>query len=278
MNLGRAIPRLPKVVKFGLLNLKHLYHGVFASLPLPALLPYGGLLLAWDDYNGDSIFTGNNTEEAYAFVEAYLRTGMTALDIGAHHGFYTILASKRVGSDGRVVAFEPSPRERRELQMNLRLNHCSNVTVEPYALASYDGSGTLYVVASYDTGCNSLRPPNLHEATTELPVQVTSLDVYLARNQVERVNLVKIDAEGAELEILKGAASLLLSRPRPVILCEVMDVRTKSWGYDSRKILEFVASRDYGWFQVGADCALQPLAIHSNPQGTFVAIPKELLS
>jgi FkbM family methyltransferase len=84
---------------------------------------------------------------------------MTVLDVGAHNGFYTLLASKRVGPTGQVIAFEPSPRERQRLLSNLWINGCSNVIVEPVALADEDSVATLFVVSGAETGCNSLRPP-----------------------------------------------------------------------------------------------------------------------
>jgi FkbM family methyltransferase len=77
--------------------------------------------------------------------------GMTVLDVGAHNGFYTLLASKKVGPSGRVIAFEPSPRERQRLLSNLWINRCSNVIVEPVALAEEDSVATLFVVSGAET-------------------------------------------------------------------------------------------------------------------------------
>jgi len=84
-----------------------------------------------NDVCSDAIFTDSFEKAEIHFVENFLKEGMTVLDIGAHHGFYTILASKKVGPSGRVIAFEPSPRERRRLLLHLKLNQCSNVKVEP---------------------------------------------------------------------------------------------------------------------------------------------------
>jgi FkbM family methyltransferase len=67
------------------------------------------------------------------FVKRLLRRDMTVVDVGAHHGLYTLLASKRVGWDGRVVAIEPSPRECARLEKHLRVNRCSNVVLVPCA-------------------------------------------------------------------------------------------------------------------------------------------------
>lgn len=78
-------------------------------------------------------------ENERRFVEQFLKEGMTMLDIGAHHGFYTVLASKKVGSSGRVFAFEPSPREHQKLLRHLKLNRCANVRVEPFALTRQEG-------------------------------------------------------------------------------------------------------------------------------------------
>jgi FkbM family methyltransferase len=63
-------------------------------------------------------------------VERFLKPNMTVLDIGTHHGFYSLLASYKVGATGQVIAFEPSPRERRRLLWHLRLNRKKNVLVE----------------------------------------------------------------------------------------------------------------------------------------------------
>ena len=81
-----------------------------------------------------------------AFVEVFLRPGMTALDIGAHNGLYSLLASRRVGPQGRVISFEPSPRERKALRLNLALNWIRNVSVQGIAPGSEDGEADFYLV------------------------------------------------------------------------------------------------------------------------------------
>src|SRR6202022_4832032 len=81
-----------------------------------------------------------------AFVHRLLRPGMTVLDAGAHHGLYTLLASKRVGKQGRVIAFEPSPRERKRLRRHLRVNRCKNVDVQSCALGDQGREADLFLV------------------------------------------------------------------------------------------------------------------------------------
>jgi hypothetical protein len=68
------------------------------------------------------------------------------LDLGAHHGVYTLLACKRVGASGMVIAFEPSRRERERLRRHLRVNRCSNARIAPYALSERAGEADLFLV------------------------------------------------------------------------------------------------------------------------------------
>jgi FkbM family methyltransferase len=212
------------------------------------------------------------------FVESYLRIGMTVLDIGAHHGFYTLLAARKVGSAGRVIAFEPSPRERKFLAWNLGINRCNNVSVESFALGATDGVATLFLVEGEQTGCNSLREPasDVADARVKVTVKVRCLDRVLAERMIQEVDFIKLDAEGAELEILKGAGNLLAQTSRPVMLVEVQDVRTRPWGYEAWEIIAFLKERDYLWFQPVEHGRLEPVEPGQRRfDGNFVAIPHE---
>src|SRR5712691_5679585 len=118
---------------------------VFPRVPFPVRLPYGGWWLARNDATGNVVLTGQFETAERGFVERFLQPGMTILDIGAHHGFYTLLASRKVGPGGSVVAFEPSPREREKLMWHLRLNRCRNVQVQSCALGSKQGEAELFL-------------------------------------------------------------------------------------------------------------------------------------
>ncbi len=218
------------------------------------------------------ISQGKFEKAEWQFVNRFLKKGMIVVDIGAHHGFYTILCSKKVGNTGRVVAFEPSPGERRKLSFNLRLNHCKNARIEPYALAGRSGKTTLFVIDGRDTAFNSLRPPAVAIPTREVDVSAVRLDDYLGSLCLERVDFVKIDAEGAELEILQGAKRLLMTESSPVMMVEVSDDRTRPWGYSSAAIYDFLAKRGYTWFLVSEDGYLKPYKEGTNFYN-FVAVP-----
>jgi FkbM family methyltransferase len=246
------------------------------GVPLPIPLQFGAWFLARNDYMSGAEMHGGFEPAERAFVSRFLRAGMTALDIGAHHGLYTLLASKRVGPNGQVFAFEPSPRERKALQRNVGLNRCKNVIIEGLALGNEEGEGRLYVVQGHETGCNSLKPPSVNGITWAVPVHVSSLDQWLATHNVGNVDFIKLDVEGGELAVLQGAQKLLESAPRPVILAEVQDIRTQPWGYRASEVIRFLSDKGYKWFSLSSEGALSALDVAAETfDGNFVACPEE---
>ena len=245
-------------------------------IPVPVRLPFGAWWMLRNDNLGEPLRAGTFEKKEAAFIERFLRPGMTVLDVGAHHGLYTLLASKRVGRSGRVFSFEPSPRERRALRLHLALNLCRNVKVQGLALGSSETEATLHVVQGSQTGCNSLRPPVVFSSTVPLRVRVTSLDAWLNLNGISSVNFIKLDVEGGELDVLKGASQLLERRPRPVFLVEVEDVRTIPWGYRAREILTHLSDMEYKWFSPSANGAIRELDVRSDDfVANFIACPPE---
>jgi FkbM family methyltransferase len=212
-----------------------------------------------------------------SFLLGFLQPGMVVLDIGAHQGLYTLLASREVVPDGQVISFEPSPRELQRLRWNLLLNRCPNVRMEPLALGSDEGAADLFVCLGLETGCNSLRPPAVSEATKPIKVSITTLDNYCQKAGIDVVDFVKLDVEGAEMEVLRGARRLLSRKPRPVIMCELADVRTEPWGYRSSMIYEDLAAWGYHWFSIAPDGRLEPCHMKESFHENLLAVPYEKL-
>jgi FkbM family methyltransferase len=247
-----------------------------SRLPKPVRLPSGSWWLLRNDNLGRPLQEGVFETRERAFVARFLRPGMTVLDIGAHQGLYTLLASRKVGAAGKVFAFEPSHRERRALWLNIALNICTNVTVQSLAVGSCEGEADLFVVQGGETGCNSLRPPIVGSGIAPVRVRVTTLDGWLQSRMIPTVDFIKLDIEGGELEALKGAARTLNRRPRPVMLVEVQDVRTAPWGYRAREILTCVRDARYMWFKLLPGGWLEDLDPEGEDfEGNFVACPEE---
>ncbi len=257
-----------KIQKFLAMPPKHKYIAVaqrlrrlFPRMPIPIRLPFGAWWVAQHSALDANILTIGFERAEIQFVDNFLKPGMTVLDIGAHHGLYTLLASKRVGRTGKVIAFEPSPRERERLGRHVRLNRCFNVKIEPFALGNSQSQADLYLTSGMNDWCNSLRKEAAGEVAKTERVDVLPLDDYLAKAAIDRVEFMKVDVEGAELGLLNGARKLLTSIHRPVILCEVQDVRTGPWGYAAKEILEYVDPCGYSWFKLGREGAIYPMEI-----------------
>jgi len=239
-------------------------------------LPFGARWLLEGSALDQNLLSGSFENAEARFVERFLQAGMTVLDIGAHHGFYTLLASMRVGRTGRVIAFEPSPRERIRLERHIRLNRCANVRIEQVALGASPGKAELFLVEGTEDYCNSLRPPAVNAETRRVFVNVTTLDEFLSATALTDVDFVKLDVEGAELDVLKGASNLLRQSLRPIFLVEVYDIRTQPWGYAAREIVRFLTERSFEWFSLGENGKPTPVDSAScSFDANLVAVPAE---
>lgn len=127
--------------------------------------------------------------------------GSVVFDVGAHVGFYTLLASRLVGPGGAVVAFEPLPRNLRILRQHLEENGCDNASVFAAALA--EAPGSVRFRAGADSYGGSVSEGG------EVKVEALALDDLLARRRLPPPDLIKIDVEGAELGVLRGARATL---------------------------------------------------------------------
>ena len=251
----------------------------FPNVPIPIYLSFGVWWVGRNDTLSEPMSRDDFEKGERLFVERFLKQGMTVLDIGAHHGLYTLLAAKRVGRSGRVIAFEPSPREIRALRLNILLNHCRNVTIEGVALGRSSTMATLYVVQGIQTGCNSLRPPIVISETSPVEVLVVRLDDWARQRRLGPVDFIKLDVEGGELAVLEGAGHLLLQEPRPVILAEVQDLRTRPWGYSAKEILRYLCDRQYRWFRLSDEGTLAEVDLGLREfEGNFIACPRESIA
>jgi FkbM family methyltransferase len=251
---------------------------VFPEMQIPLRLPFGAWWLAEKSALDQELLYNGFEGVEMRFVQKLLRPGMTVLDVGAHHGLYTLLTSKRVGWRGTVIAFEPSSRERKRLRRHMRVNGCRNVLIKPFALGNESGEADFFLVEGLQDWCNSLRPPVVEERTCTVRVEVRRLDDVLIEYGVKQVDFIKLDVEGAELSFLQGACETL-AKSRPAVLAEVQDLRTLPWGYPARKIIKFLLDLDYGWYALTADSGLQPVSTELEfYDANLVALPKERAS
>jgi FkbM family methyltransferase len=141
------------------------------------------------------------------------KEGDIVIDIGAHIGLYTIISSKRVGANGKVVAIEADPSNFEMLNSNIKLNQLTNVIPLNYAVHSKETKVKLYLPSGESgfTKYNTIMPNWINAQEKFVEVNANTLDYLLQLNEIrqEEVNWIKIDVEGAEFEVLKGATNVL---------------------------------------------------------------------
>jgi FkbM family methyltransferase len=153
------------------------------------------------------------------------KQGDIVVDIGAHMGRYTIISSKRVGTNGKVVAIEAHPGNFEMLNRNIKLNQLTNVIPLNYAVYSKETKIKLYVPGEESgyTVYNTIMSNRTGNEDKFVEVNANTLDYLLQLNQIreEEVNWIKIDVEGAEFEVLKGATNVLSKSKDIALLIEI---------------------------------------------------------
>lgn len=162
-----------------------------------------------------SYFSGIHEPEVASALCRHVREGMTVADIGANHGYFTILCSSLARPGGMVYAFEPEPENFRLLRDTIDANGLDNV--EAHQLAVWSRSETRTLNLAEPLGGRHSLVSSRSDRTIE--VEAVALDDFVQDNDIESVEIVKIDVEGGELEVLDGMTSLI-ERCGPLVLCE----------------------------------------------------------
>lgn len=212
----------------------------------------------FDTVGGEIARYGAYEPDTVALWRAIVAPGMVVADVGAHVGQYTILASPLVGSGGSVHAFEPDPETFRQLVANVRLNRCANVACTSAALAREPGTAALYLADVSNVGGNSLRPTVCYRGR-QREVRVETLDGYATAHGLARLDVLKVDVEGAELLVLDGGAGLV-ERGRPLMILE-FSINVAAFGYTEATLRRRLADWGYRLFTIGP----RPLAELADP-------------
>jgi FkbM family methyltransferase len=184
---------------------------------------------------------GNWERGTIALLRSLVRPGGVFVDVGAYIGAYTLLAGRVIGAEGRAFAFEPDPRTLPALRRNVLLNGLEDVVrVLDIAAADQNGWSTFYV-ADRDASTSSLiRPP---AGVRGVPVQCARLDDVL--RDEPSVDVMKVDVEGAEVQVLEGAREVLARSPHLWLVCEVNPTALKAAGATSNDLLDILGSHGF---------------------------------
>lgn len=198
------------------------------------------------DFN---IFLAGQFEPATAAACArHVRPGHTVLDIGANIGAHTMALARLVGSNGRVLAFEPTRYAYEKLTRNLSLNPtlAGRVSAMQYFLGPVDGTDVADAIYSSWPlrGGDDLHDKHRGQAMSTQGGVKRSLDSVLREQGVARVDLVKLDVDGFECEVLAGAERLL-THDRPVFIMELSPYVLEERGVSLERLLQFFVPRGY---------------------------------
>ena len=169
------------------------------------------------------------------FFQSACRDGMTFLDVGANLGYYTALATRAVGPNGRVLAVEPDPDSFGYLEQTIAANAVGNVQAFP--VAASDAPATLPLYISTDNrGDNRLYASG--EDRPQVEVTARPLDALLRENKIDKVDLIKIDVQGYEPKVIAGLRETITASPNLTLLTEFWPQGIDEAGEDANEFLQ----------------------------------------
>ena len=243
-----------------------------------------GTLLGWSVH-----FFGTYEPEVQTEIRRYLKPGGIAIDVGANVGWHTLLMAARAGSTGRVYAFEPNDSTRRRLVSAVEANALAHVTVDARAVADlvgasgfqaplaghvWDGTGRLIAAPARE----KRERPEAQEGRERrerqtTAIECTTLDAFVGERHIERLALVKIDVEGWELSVLRGARHVL-NVLRPVVVFEYDPAYVSRSGGAAEDVTRCWADADYELFALDPRRPPALAARLGDRGGNFLALPR----
>jgi FkbM family methyltransferase len=220
-------------------------------------------------------FTGQYEPQETALLEALIQPGQTFVDVGAHWGYFTLIASQKVGPTGRVVSIEADPRLFHTLSRNVRGNELTQV--DPIRIAAAAEAGHLQMSGYRERDDNwgisrligsggSIDDPNVFEVSTD------SIDSLLDQRNIGQVDVLKMDIEGAEALALRGMEKGLRAGRYKLMIVELHPSVLQDFGSSVGAISRFLADCGYrGWRIDHATRATRRSAYHA-------VSPRELLT
>lgn len=181
---------------------------------------------------------GSYEEYETKLFKQLVKPGMVVVDVGANIGYYTLIAARQVGHEGKVYAFEPEPNNCGLLARNVRANGFDNVVTVQKAVSSRSGTTRLFLdrinLAAHSFAEDNLVPGNISGKAESVEVDTVALDQFVADS---RVDIIKIDTQGAEGLVLEGARDIIRNTPKLKILMEFWPAGLRSVGTEPFQVL-----------------------------------------
>jgi FkbM family methyltransferase len=192
------------------------------------------------------IETGVWEPETWRCVAEHIGSGGVLVDVGSHVGYYALKAAQVVGPGGHVLAIEPNPDTLQVLRANVEANGGSMIEVDPVACSDSEGRVELFAAGRANTGASSMSSTNAARggAGKSFWVRTRPLDALVQESRVTRVDAIKIDVEGAEFLVLKGAQQTL-DRYHPVVTVEMDEDTLNNMGTSCAQVTQLFRAHGY---------------------------------
>ena len=249
--LGDPAQRKLWVIRFGL----PLRNAIFLNRQITVSIDGIRVFLFPQGATAGDIWAGLRMERhEVSFILSVLEPGMIFFDVGANAGLFAISAGKKIGGKG-VFAFEPCSSTCDLLKQNLQLNSLAEVNVVQSALGDKVCGGVLQLNARGRDGLNTLGQATHSDSKVvgQENVRITTVDAFMKDHNIPRVDVMKVDIEGAELLMFRGARDLLARADAPLILYEGFGSLTRGFGYHPVEILWFLESCGYSLYVLDSE-------------------------
>lgn len=184
-------------------------------------------------------------EPAQVVLYNFVKPGMMVLDIGANIGATTLSLAKKVGSEGKVYSFEPSPFNYRRAFQNVSLNDFGNIKLINQGLGNEKSTAFLYNVNPNNRGMQRLLKENEENKSYEkTQVTIDTLDNSMKKFEIPAPSLIKIDVEGYEFNVLVGGRETILQH-KPALFIELDDNNLREQGNTAKELIELILGFEY---------------------------------
>ncbi|MFC1667838.1 FkbM family methyltransferase [Chlamydiota bacterium] len=178
--------------------------------------------------------------ELTSTVLSLVKPGMTIVDVGADIGYFTLLFAKCAGEGGQVFSFEPIPKAREYLERNIALNGFKNIRIESCAL--FDSERNIILEQPFNK--SRVNPKKKIASSHDIRVITRIFDQWVEKRNIARIDAIKIDVEGAELNVLKGMKKSI-QKYHPHFFIEIHPEYIKQFGYKTAEVIAFLNDYKY---------------------------------
>lgn len=209
-------------------------------------------------------------ENSFENLNSYIKKGDVIFDVGANNGHTSLVFSQQIGNDGKIYSFEPDNINYKRAEKNIQLNNVKNIQLLKYGIGSKSEKLKLFNIDESNLGMNRIMKDDSKYSYQE--IDVISLDNFISSNNINKLNIIKIDVEGFEKEVLLGAENTI-RQFKPIIYIEVNNNFLKEHQTSASEIYNFFKSISYTLYFAETNKVIKPDYDFENCHFDAIAIP-----